>query len=119
MTRKRKTDRDGRIAQLIRVAATDAERIRETCRANNITLIDFFEGAAKAYMSAQEKTGDIPLVPTPKNVPFAVFTVRLYPETHARILALSERFGRSLGREMATALLFGVNHLEQGHGLPD
>lgn len=113
---KYKADRHGKIARLVRFSVADAERIRGVSRSLGMSLVTFYEAAAKAYLAARAERVSLPPTPTPTGVQFDILTVRLDPKMFEKLGAIASRDGVHIGRVLATATNYGTTlaKLEKG-----
>ena len=115
---KYKADKHGKIARLVRFSVVDAERIREVSRSLGVSLVTFYEIAAKAYLAARAERDSPPPTPTPTGVQFDILTVRLDPKIFEELGAIASRDGVNIGRILATATNYGTIFAESEKRFP-
>ena len=106
--KKRWLNKQGRSGNLVRFHTTDWEKIEEYVQKNSLKKQEYYEKSCTAFLEyyAQHKDTNFVLTPVTKN--FIPRTIYLFPEIHTAFDEIAEETNFSVGRIMATGVLYLV-----------
>mgnify|MGYP001073305312 CR=1 FL=1 len=106
--KKRWLNNQGRSGNLVRFEENDWKKIEEYIKEHGLKKQEYYEKSCTAFLEYYGQNKDINFVLTPFTKTFVPKTIYLFPDIHSALDEIAEETGFSIGRIMATAVLFLV-----------